>query len=104
MLHVLVRLPHEVLNEVVGYVVPETLSLYASVSKEWQTVVERRLFGNLHVQNTDLTRFRRLLTPHRRAVLKRLEYQIVLPRHEASAGLRSAGIRDWTARSSQLQC
>ena len=52
---------------------------YATISRSWQYAIEYRTFRGLEVNNNDLLEFSRIVVGHRRRLLRRLDFMIVLP-------------------------
>lgn len=58
---------------------------YAGVSRSWQSPVERHTLANLRVLSSDLPKFQQIFSsPRRRALLRKLHYEIDLPTYSAN--------------------
>ncbi|KAI1080646.1 hypothetical protein F5B20DRAFT_589023 [Whalleya microplaca] len=64
------------------------LAPYATISQRWQFVIEARTFAHIKLFSFDLPRFAAIFaTPRRRALLRRLDYDLELPTYsEADIG------------------
>jgi hypothetical protein len=60
---------------------------YVTISKAWQGPVERATFSQMRFCNTELTRFRELLTGYRRAALGVIDYRILLSPYGNAGGI-----------------
>ncbi|KAI0099327.1 hypothetical protein GGR51DRAFT_535687 [Nemania sp. FL0031] len=55
------------------------LPALATVSRRWQSAIERRTFRDIHVRSDDLARFEELVQDDRRRYVRGIKYTIVLP-------------------------
>ena len=58
---------------------PSKLPPYATLSGKWQYAIECRTFQNLGLKSPELPYFMQIFTGHRRALLWRFSYDVVLP-------------------------
>lgn len=57
----------------------EDLPSLATVSRKWQSAVERQTFRRIVLRSTDLERFQTIVRGRRRAYVNIIHYQVVLP-------------------------
>lgn len=58
---------------------------YATVCKTWQWHIEQRTFREINLPSSELEYFSKLLTGYRRAALREVKYQVVLPEYDDAA-------------------
>lgn len=58
---------------------------YATVCKTWQWHIEQRTFREINLPSSELAYFSKLMTGHRRATLREVKYQVVLPEYDDAA-------------------
>lgn len=58
---------------------------YATVCKTWQWHIEQRTFREINLPSSELEYFSKLLTGYRRAALREVRYQVVLPEYDDAA-------------------
>lgn len=58
---------------------------YATVCKTWQWHIEQRTFREINLPSSELEYFSKLLTGHRRAALREVKYQVILPEYDDAA-------------------
>lgn len=69
------------------------MSAYATVSKHWQMMIERRLFRRIILHQESIRVFGRLFShDRRRALLKHLWLRIELPKYDASDSLHAESL------------
>ncbi|KAL8709697.1 MAG: hypothetical protein Q9220_005637 [cf. Caloplaca sp. 1 TL-2023] len=82
------KLPQELIAHIVSYLwtnkgqpkeTSSKPSQYAVISRKWQLAIEPLLYRTIRLQSPDLPSFDRLLVQHRRELLSRLDFSIVLP-------------------------
>jgi hypothetical protein len=75
-------IPYELVNHILTFLPDTPLHLYATISREWQPVIEHHTFSAIKLHSLDLPHFTRIFNhPHRRKALASLEYHIDLPAH-----------------------
>ncbi|KAI4860906.1 hypothetical protein F4820DRAFT_85854 [Hypoxylon rubiginosum] len=86
--------PQELYDHVVSFVervwhptLPSAYPAIAAVSRKFQAAIERRSFHHLHIYTTKerLDRFKSILTPRRRNILRILTVSIILPSYPAKS-------------------
>ena len=61
------------------------LPAYATISRAWQYAIERQTFHTIRLRSTELKDFCHLLVSHRWSLLKRLEFNVILPTYTEKA-------------------
>jgi hypothetical protein len=86
-------LPIEILHQVISCLPQTNLAGYASVSKDWNAIIEGQTFASIRLTPSDLLRFRQILdfsatSPHlqrRRAQVKSVLFKAVLAEYNVAA-------------------
>jgi hypothetical protein len=76
---------------------PSNLPPYATISRQWQNIIERRTFKSLLLKSTELDYFDSIYTAQRAANLARLRYTILLPTYDDKACARFERQKDQKA-------
>ncbi|KAK7750139.1 hypothetical protein SLS62_007888 [Diatrype stigma] len=66
----------------------------ATLSRRWQATIEKQTFREIKVRSDDLATFEAIVAPHRRALVHRLKYSIVLPPYSRVARGRFESAQD----------
>lgn len=82
------ELPSELTREIISFLPDEKLSRYASVSRQWQLIVEEQTFREFRIKSTELADFAKLIKGNRIAALKFLQYDVQLPTYDKAAWTR----------------
>ena len=61
------------------------LPAYATISRAWQYAIERQTFYSIVLRSTELGDFCQFLVNHRRKLLKRLKFEVILPAYTDKA-------------------
>ncbi|RMJ25998.1 hypothetical protein PHISP_03135 [Aspergillus sp. HF37] len=87
------RIPQEILLCILDHLYQPTWSRcdrrvyreYANVSRRWQRAIERELYAELNIQNTELSTFAHLFREgqaHRKALVREIRFAIELPTYD----------------------
>ncbi|KAL4787728.1 hypothetical protein BJX76DRAFT_345409 [Aspergillus varians] len=66
-------LPLDLIARIISYIEPDLLAPYACINRQWQGLVEKRIFCALNLKTARLANFQRIVTPHRCSYARRLE-------------------------------
>ncbi|KAL2813094.1 hypothetical protein BJX63DRAFT_394909 [Aspergillus granulosus] len=78
-------LPPELISHILSFLRSEPLAPYASVSKQWQAIIEKQTFSSLKLDTTQLPELAQIVSPPRQQLLRQLELKILLPEYPAEA-------------------
>ncbi|KAI0482054.1 hypothetical protein GGR56DRAFT_618282 [Xylariaceae sp. FL0804] len=86
-------LPPELVANITSVLASQEVHLgpYATISRQWQSAVERITFRSLCLRSTDLDSFTSLVAnsyPHRKAALHTIDFVVVLPAYDDAACAR----------------
>lgn len=84
------RLPQDIYDEIGEYLFKSNFDrpALATISRRWQRAIERHIFREICVNNTDLELFRDIVQHGRRQYVKKLKYFIILPAYSEAARAR----------------
>ena len=88
-------IPHEVFLNILDFVgqKPKELLPYVSVSRRWQRAIEPHFFRSFRTKHTDLTAFAALFRQseaHRKALVKEIYFDVVLPKYDGQSSEKHA--------------
>ncbi|KAI1380195.1 hypothetical protein F4677DRAFT_253505 [Hypoxylon crocopeplum] len=84
------RLPQDIYDEIGAFLEDPTFDrpALATISRQWQTAIERQTFRQIRLESTDLKRFQDIVHPGRRRYVNDIYYFIVLPAYSDEARAR----------------
>lgn len=86
-------LPTEILNQIISYIPEDDLAGYASVSQNWNAIIERQTFASVRLTLPRLLEFRQILgfsvissrLQRRRTQVKSILFEAALPEYDVAA-------------------
>ncbi|GES63345.1 hypothetical protein ATEIFO6365_0007003200 [Aspergillus terreus] len=89
----MLTLPPEIINNAFSFL-PTPLAPYAGVSKQWQGLIERRTFSEVHLTTARLPDFQRIVGPSRYSIVRQIQFITILPEYEIAARSKFEGDED----------
>lgn len=96
------KLPPELIAMVVSHLSPYPLTQYVTISRQCQYEIERGTFRKILLKSTDLQSFSDIFIGHRRAALRELTYDAILPTYSGRQRSRRERTKDQQLNSEAL--
>ena len=86
----IINISQDIISLIVLYLQPRdnpsnSLSAYANISRAWQHAIERHTFRRISVRSSEMEEFSRIMVGPRQNLLKRLEFDVILPAYPDKA-------------------